>query len=84
MPQLAERLLKKINARYEPSAMVSLRFGHNDIMLRTDEEGNAIQMFIGKLQINGMIKGERYSRSMIKDREGKLIKDYWERKGKAG
>ena len=81
--KLADRLIKKINAKFEPSTMVSTRFGQNDIVLRTDQEGNAIQMFIGKMNQEGMIKGDRYSRSIIKDREGKIIKDYWERKGKA-
>jgi hypothetical protein len=52
-------------------------------VVRTDKDGNAIQLFIGKAKDDGTIKGDRYSRTIIKDREGKVIKDYWERKGKA-
>jgi hypothetical protein len=82
--KLADRLIKKINAKYQPATMVSIKFGQNDIILRTDKEGNAIQMFIGKMNSEGLIKGDRYSRTIIKGREGELVKDYWERKGKAG
>jgi hypothetical protein len=31
----------------------------------------------------GKIKGERYARTLKYDREGNLIKDHWELKGKA-
>ncbi|MGZ5255939.1 MAG: hypothetical protein ACXWB9_10915 [Flavisolibacter sp.] len=80
--KLAERLVKLINRKYEPETMVKLRFGHQDIALRTDKEGNAVQMFIGR-EKGGVIRGDRYSRTMISDRSGQPLKDYWERKGKA-
>ncbi len=32
----------------------------------------------------GTIKGERYSRVLKKDRDGKILNDHWELKGKAG
>jgi hypothetical protein len=57
--------------------------GGYDIVLITDKEGNAIQMFIGRTGDKGNIKGDRYTRTIKHDREGKLIKDYWERKGRA-
>jgi hypothetical protein len=78
---LAETLIKKINRKFEPSSWVSLRFGSKDIALQTDEEGNAVKMFIGKRNEEGIIKGERYARNLVKDREGKIIKDHWDRKG---
>ena len=53
------------------------------MVLKTNEKGNAIQMFIGKINEKGTIKGERYSRKMVYDKDSKLIKDHWERKGKA-
>ena len=81
--KLAEDLLKKLNRSHEPSSLIPLRFRNNDIVIRTDGEGNAVQFFIGKVTEKGTIKGDRYSRTIIKDREGKVIKDYWERKGKA-
>ncbi len=80
--KLADKLVKLINRKHEPGTMVSLRFGQQDIRLRTDKEGNAVQMFIGR-EKEGVIWGDRYSRTIITDREGQLLKDYWERKGKA-
>jgi hypothetical protein len=79
---LGPLLVKKISLKYEPSAMVSIRFRNYDILLRTDEKGNAVQLFIGKANEEGRIKGERYARIMKFDNEGKLIKDHWDRKGK--
>ena len=81
--KLGEDLIKKINRKFEPSAMVPMQYRNNDLVVRTDKEGNAVQLFIGKANEEGVIKGDRYSRSIIRDREGKVIKDYWERKGKA-
>ncbi len=80
---LATDLLKKINQKYEPGTWISMRFRANDIALKTDEDGNAVQMFIGKMKEDGLIKGERYSRNLIRDKEGRIIKDHWDRKGKS-
>jgi hypothetical protein len=80
---LGDDLLKKINKKFEPSAKVSLRYRSYDLVLVTDKEGNAIQLFLGRANEEGIIKGDRYARTLKYDREGKLIKDHWERKGKA-
>lgn len=80
---LSEHLEKQLQKKYEPSTMVSLKYKGNDISLKTDQEGNGILMFIGKATKDGKIKGERYARRLLKDPDGKIIKDHWERKGKA-
>ena len=80
---LNDEILKKINKKFEPSDKVSLRYKSYDLLLVTDKEGNAMQMFMGKLNEQGVIKGDRYARTLKYDRDGKLIKDHWERKGKA-
>ena len=80
---LGDDILKKINKKFEPSEKISLRYRAYDLLLITDKEGNAVQLFMGKLNEQGIIKGDRYARTMKYDREGKLIKDHWERKGKA-
>ena len=80
---LGEDLTKKISRKFEPSTTVSMRYRSYDLVLRTDKEGNAIQMFMGRLDEQGLIRGDRYARTLKYDREGKLIKDHWERKGKA-
>lgn len=80
---LGEALQKKINIKFEPSATVPLRYRGYDLVLVTDKEGNAVQLFMGKADAQGKIKGDRYARTLKYDREGKCIKDHWERKGKA-
>src|SRR5215213_8534132 len=80
---LGDDILKKINKKFEPSSTVSLQHRNYDLVVRTDKEGNAIQLFIGKENEAGIIKGDRYTRTLKYDRDGKLIKDHWERKGKA-
>ncbi len=75
-----QKLLRKI---YEPSTTIELTYKGYDLSFKTDEEGNAILLFMGKKTEKGTIKGERYARTFKKDREGKIIKDHWELKGKA-
>lgn len=80
---LSEHLEAKLKKRYEPFAMVSMKYKGNDLAFKTDEEGNAVLLFIGKKNDQGQIKGERYARRLKKDDEGRVIKDHWELKGKA-
>jgi hypothetical protein len=80
---LSEQLIKKISSKYEPATMVYLTFRGNDIALKTDSEGNPIQLFIGEMQEDGHIRGERYIRNIIKDKDGIIIKDHWDKKGKS-
>jgi len=81
---LGEDLTKKISKKFEPSTTISMRYRSYDLVLHTDKEGNAIQLFMGKLNEKGLIRGDRYARTLKYDRAGKLIKDHWERKGAAG
>lgn len=76
-------LLKIINRLYEPSAMVSLQFKKYDLDLKTNEQGHAILMFIGQRNEQGLISGHRYARTLLMNKEGLIIKDHWELKGKA-
>jgi hypothetical protein len=80
---LGETIVKKLRKTYAPSTIVHLRIGRQDIAVRTDENGNAIQAFIGKASADGTINGDRYARTLKYDRDGRVIKDHWERKGKA-
>ncbi len=81
--KLGDELLKQLNKNFPVSDTVELKFKSYDIMLKTNENGLAIQAFIGKKGETGTIKGDRYARTLKYDREEKLIKDHWERKGKA-
>lgn len=80
---LGEDLVKKLSKKFEPSTMVTMRYRSYDLAFKTDKDGNAIQLFMGKANEQGVIKGDRYARTLKYDREGNLIKDHWERKGKA-
>lgn len=80
---LNDDLIKILCKTYEPSALINMRFKGNDIAFKTDKDGNAVLLFIGKLKGDGSIKGERYARTLNYDKNGKIIKDHWELKGKA-
>jgi hypothetical protein len=80
---LSEGLIKKLKQKFEPLSMVQIRFRSHNIAIQTDSEGNAVKAFIGKLDEKGMIRGDRYSRVMVKDRNGNVLKDHWDRKGYA-
>lgn len=81
--KLAPDLLKLLNRRYEPQSMINKKFKGFDLVIKTDEEGNPVLLFLGKLDEKGQVKGSRYARTLKKDREGKIFKDHWELKGKA-
>jgi hypothetical protein len=80
---IGPELLKKLQQKFEPSTTVDLRFKRFDLTIKTDENGNAILLFIGERTANGSIKGERYVRTLIHDKGGHPIKDHWELKGRA-
>lgn len=79
---LSDDLIKKLKRKFDPSTTSQFRYRTNDVVVQADEAGNAIRAFIGKAN-EGIIKGDRYSRTLKKDREGNIIKDHWERKGRA-
>ncbi len=81
--KLNDKLIKKLHQKYEPDAMLEMRFKGYDIAFKTDEDGNPVQVFFGKKTEKGTIKGERYSRTLKKDKNGNIIKDHWDLKGKA-
>lgn len=80
--KIGDSLLKVLNKKYEPSNMVHVRFKGYDLAMKTDEEGNPIVLSIGKANNEGMVKGDRYARRLLKDAAGKVIKDHWDYKGK--
>ena len=80
--KLGNELLKKLSRKYEPSAMVTLAFRHYDLAVKTNEESDPILVFMGKLREDGSIKGDRFARRLLKDKDEKLIKDHWDYKGK--
>lgn len=81
--KISESLLLKLGRKYPPSSMIDMKFKGNDVSFKTDREGNPVVLFIGKALSNGKIKGQRYTRTLVKDSRGFLIKDHWDLKGKA-
>ena len=82
MKKIGEPLLKKLNKQYDASTIIHLKFKDYDLAVKTDEEGNPVLLFIGKANAEGVIKGDRYARRLLKDKTGKVIKDHWDYKGK--
>lgn len=80
--KLNEELRLRLSKKYQPSSMVDMKYHGKDVSFKTDEEGNPTILFIGKMQANGKIKGERFTRTLIRDQHGSLIKDHWDLKGK--
>jgi len=81
---LGKRLEAKLAKKYAASSTFHERFGNQDITYLSDEQGLAIQLYIGKRNADGNILGERFSRRMVKDASGKIIKSHWDRMGKIG
>ena len=80
---LSAAILKIVNRKYDPSAFIERRFHRYDLGFKTDEEGNAIVLFMGKKDDSGNIRGRRYARRLVRDHEGNIIKDHWDDKGPA-
>jgi hypothetical protein len=75
-------LLKILNKSFPVSALHELRFGRYDLAIKADEQGRAVLLFIGHKNDTGKIEGEWFSRRLVTDGEGKVIKDHWDNKGK--
>jgi hypothetical protein len=81
--KLNEDLIKILSKKYEKSTLINTAYKQKDLAFKTDEEGNPVLLFIGQRAEDGSVKGERYARTLKRDREGKIFKDHWELKGKA-
>ena len=80
---LGAAILKIVNKKYPPSSFIERRFQRYDLGFKTDEEGNAIVLFMGKKNDSGNIHGRRYARRLVRDANGNIIKDHWDDKGPA-
>lgn len=81
--KLPEALLQKLRRTYTPLSVLDLEFKGKGAVFKTDEEGNPVVLFIGEVLPNGRIKGARYTRVLRRDRQGRIIIDHWDLKGKA-
>ena len=76
-------LIQLLSKTYEPGSMINMKFKGLDIAFKTNETGEPMLLFLGKLNEKGQIKGSRYVRNLMKDSEGRIVKDHWDLKGKA-
>ncbi|HYF66762.1 MAG TPA: hypothetical protein VD884_01440 [Ohtaekwangia sp.] len=79
---LNESLQKQLRKHYEASAIINTSYKGNDLVIKTDSDGNAVTVFIGK-KSGDRIRGQRYARTLKKNDQGEVIKDHWDLKGKA-
>ena len=79
--KMGDKLLKALSKRYEPRSTIDQRFGRYDLTFRTDEDGNPTTLFIGNRRPDGKISGNRFSRVLLRDQDGRVIKDHWDAKG---
>lgn len=78
-PKLAAQLSK----RYPPNERHDTTFGRYDITFVTNADGDPVILFIGQRNPDGTIRGERYSRKLVRDpATNALVKDHWDLKGK--
>lgn len=81
---LGEAILKIVSKKYPASSFIEHRFQRYDLGFKTDEDGNAIVLFMGKRDEAGTIRGRRYARRLVRDSNGNIVKDHWDDKGVAG
>lgn len=80
--KIGDKLLKELTKRYEPDSTIDKKFGRYDLTFRTDTDGNPVMLFIGTRDADGRINGNRFTRVMVRDAEGKVVKDHWDAKGR--
>ncbi|MPR32721.1 hypothetical protein [Salmonirosea aquatica] len=80
--KIGDKLRKELSKKFAPSSTIDREFGKYALTLKTDEAGNAVLAFLGSREESGDIKGFRYVRTLIRDQEGKVVKDHWDNHGK--
>lgn len=81
---LGDQLINMLQKSFPPKTRIDDIFRGNELTIVTNNEGEAVSLYIGKRLQDGRIKGEYYSRKIVKDSGGKIIKSHWDNKGKVG
>lgn len=80
---LGEDLIKKLSKIYPPSKRIDDNFRGKDITFITNENGEPVTLYIGKRSEDGSIKGDLYTRKIIRSADGYSIeKSHWDNKGR--
>lgn len=80
---LHPELDKKLSKTFEPKTSIDDVFKGYDITFVTNEYGEPVTLFFGKRRPDGLIAGERYTRT-IKRQPGSLAvkSSHWDNQGK--
>lgn len=81
--KLGSEILKLLNKIYQPETLIQTKFKRYDIAFKTDHKGRPVLLFIGQVDAQGNIRGERFSRTLKEGSTGEILKDHWDNKGKA-
>ena len=80
---LHRELEKKLSKTYEPSSTINDVFKGYDITFVTNEHGEPFLLFFGRRRPDGLIAGERYSRTIKRQPDSLEIKSsHWDNHGK--
>lgn len=79
---LRPELEKKLGKPFPPDSRVDETYRGKDLTIMTNENGEAVTLFIGKRSEGGSIKGERYVRQITRNDDGSIRKSHWDCKGK--
>jgi hypothetical protein len=70
-------LLRLLSLRHQPSALVYLIYRGMDMTIKTNTEGIAVAMKVVQKLENSYRHESYFERTLIKDMDGKIIKDCW-------
>lgn len=80
--KLGKQILKVLGQTYAADAMIEKRVGRHVLVFKTDDFGRPVLLFIGKHGAHDRIHGERFTRHLVIDASGQIVKDHWDNKEK--
>ncbi|MBJ6109177.1 hypothetical protein JAO73_09155 [Hymenobacter sp. BT523] len=80
---LHPELDKKLSKTFEPKTSIDDVFKGYDITFLTNEHGEPVTLFFGKRRPDGLIVGERYTRTIKRETGSLAVKhSHWDNRGK--
>lgn len=80
---LHHELEKKLSKKFEPSSRLDDVFKGYDITFVTNEHGEPVTLFFGKRRPDGLIAGERFTRTIKRVPNSLEVKSsHWDNRGK--
>ena len=62
--ELEEPVLKILRKKYQPSSLIETHYNKYDLAFKTDREGDAIVLYMGRKDDKGQLRGERFTRRL--------------------